>query len=472
MFNGLSLTVLLMTAHLQAPKPAAAFPLGSSSSTYSSPSASRLDASILSSSTPISTPFPPAINRKDFPILYTEAYPGKPLVYLDSAASSQKPLHVLTAMDEYYKTSHANVHRGAHSLAVKATEKYEWAREQVKTFINARHREEIIFTRGATEAINLVALSWGQRLQAGDEIILSVMEHHSNLVPWQMLAQRTGAVLKFVQLTPTMEYDLDHFRSLLSPRTKLVSIAHASNVLGTCNPVEEIIEAAHRVGAIVMLDACQSVPHMVVDVATLNADFIAASSHKMCGPTGIGFLYGRLDLLKSMPPLQGGGEMIDKVELFSSTYAQPPSRFEAGTPAIAEAVGLGAACEYLLKIGMDNIHKHETILGQYLYQQLETIPGLTLYGPKNLERRTGLTAFNCAAVHATDLSFFLDQEGVAVRTGHHCTQPLHANLGASGSIRASLYFYNNKQDIDTFITKLNDVIAMFEGMSNAENLMN
>lgn len=429
----------------------------------------QLSASLESSSqSPTSLhQLPLAINRKDFPVLYTEAHPGKPLVYLDSAASSQKPLHVLNAMDEYYKTSHANVHRGAHSLAVKATEKYEWAREQVKTFINARHREEIIFTRGATEAINLVALSWGQRLQAGDEIILSVMEHHSNLVPWQMLAQRTGAVLKFVQLTPTMEYDLDHFRSLLSPKIKLVSVAHASNVLGTLNPVEEIIEMAHEIGAVVMLDACQSVPHMVVDVTRLNADFIAASSHKMCGPTGIGFLYGRLDLLKSMPPLQGGGEMIDKVELYSSTYAQPPSRFEAGTPAIAEAVGLGAACEYLTKIGMENIHKHETLLGQYLYQQLETIDGLTLYGPKGTGKRTGLTAFNCASVHATDVSFFLDQEGVAVRTGHHCTQPLHAQLGASGSIRASLYFYNDKQDIDTFIVKLKEVIDMFKGMSSS-----
>jgi len=259
------------------------------------------------------------------------------------------------------------------------------------------------------------------------------MEHHSNLVPWQMAAQRTGAVLKFVKLTESMEYDLEHFKSLLSQRTKLVAVAHASNVLGTVNPVQNIIEEARRVGALVLLDACQSVPHMLVDVQALDADFIVASGHKMCGPTGIGFLYGKLSHLKSMPPVLGGGEMIDKVELTHSTYAQPPSRFEAGTPAIAEAVGLGAACRYLSRIGIEQIYEHERELGAYLYSQLETIPGLTLYGPKT--GRTGLVAFNSDKVHATDLSFFLDQEGVAVRTGHHCTQPLHAVLGAAGSCR-------------------------------------
>jgi cysteine desulfurase/selenocysteine lyase len=248
-----------------------------------------------------------------------------------------------------------------------------------------------------------------------------------------MAAQRTGAVLKFVKLTESMEYDLEHFKSLLSQRTKLVAVAHASNVLGTVNPVQNIIEEARRVGALVLLDACQSVPHMLVDVQALDADFIVASGHKMCGPTGIGFLYGKLSHLKSMPPVLGGGEMIDKVELTHSTYAQPPSRFEAGTPAIAEAVGLGAACRYLSRIGIEQIYEHERELGAYLYSQLETIPGLTLYGPKT--GRTGLVAFNSDKVHATDLSFFLDQEGVAVRTGHHCTQPLHAVLGAAGSCR-------------------------------------
>jgi len=410
-----------------------------------------------------------AIARDDFPILSTEAYPGKKLVFLDSAASSQKPFQVLEAMDTYYKTSHANVHRGAHALAVKATEKYEAAREQIKVFVNAASYEEIVFTRGATEAINLVALSWGQTLKPGDEVILSEMEHHSNLVPWQMVAQRTGAILKFVNMNNSMEFDLDHFYTLVSDRTKMVSIAHASNVLGTCNPVKEVIEAAHKVGALVLLDACQSVPHMPVDVKELDVDFLAVSGHKMCGPTGIGFLYGKKDLLNSMPPVMGGGEMIDKVELTTSTYAMSPSRFEAGTPAIAEAVGLGAACQYLTEIGMDKIHQHETELGEYLYAQLALVGGLTLYGPPNDgpsgAKRTGLVSFNCDSVHATDLSFFLDQEGVAVRTGHHCTQPLHAKLGAAGSIRASLYFYNNKEDVDYFVIKLKDTIKMFADMA-------
>ena len=280
------------------------------------------------------------INRIDFPILSTEVYPSKPLVYLDSAASSQHPDYVVDAMSEYYRTSHANVHRGAHALAVRATTLYEEARTSVQDFINAKMREEIVFTRGATEAINLVAQSWGQRLQPGDEIILTVMEHHSNLVPWQMLAQRTGAVIKFVEMRDMM-FDMESFDALLSTKTRLVAMAHVSNVLGYINPVAEVIKKSHLVGALVMLDACQSVPHMVVDVQTLDVDFLVASSHKMCGPTGIGFLYGKHEHLLSMPPVQGGGEMIDRVELQGSTYALPPSRFEAGTPAIAEAVGLG-----------------------------------------------------------------------------------------------------------------------------------
>lgn len=409
-----------------------------------------------------------AINRGDFAILQTEAYPGKPLIYLDSGASSQRPTVVLDAMSEYYKTSHSNVHRGAHALAVKATTAYENARVSVQQFINAEHREEIIFTRGATEAINLVAQSWGQQnIKAGDEIILTEMEHHSNLVPWQMLAQRTGGVLKFVRMNPeTQMFDLEHFRSLINPsRTKLVSVAHASNVLGYCSPVEDIIRVAHAAGAKVMLDACQSVPHMPIDVQALDVDFLAASSHKMCGPTGIGFLYGKTDLLQSMPPVSGGGEMIDRVELQSSTYALPPSRFEPGTPAIAEAVGLGVACKYLSSIGMARIAEHEAALGKYLYEQLEAVGGLKLYGPSTRQAtRTGLVAFNCPAVHATDLSFFLDQEGVAIRTGHHCTQPLHVTLGASGSLRASLYFYNDARDVDLFVQTLKDTLAMFEKM--------
>ena len=378
-----------------------------------------------------------AINREDFEILDIEAYPGKRLIYLDSAASSQKPFSVLNAMDEYYKTSHSNVHRGAHSLAMRATTLYENARKSVQKFINANSREEIIFTKGATDAINIVALSWTQRLKPGDEIILSVMEHHSNLVPWQLAAQRTGAVLKFVDLTSTQELDIYHYRRILSAKTRLVAISHASNVLGTINPIEEIISEAHKVGAVVLLDACQSVPHVPIDVQALNVDFIAASGHKMCGPTGIGFLYGKQNILKSMPPHYGGGEMIDQVHLMSSTYALPPSRFEAGTPPIAEAVGLGAACEYLMKIGMTNVLNHETKLGTYLYEQLKSVEGLILYGPSGEKgTRTGLVAFNHRTVHATDLSFFLDKEGIAIRSGHHCTQPLHSRLNATGSARA------------------------------------
>jgi len=409
-----------------------------------------------------------SIKREDFPILDLDVYDGKRLIYLDSAASSQKPVFVINEMDSYYRSSHSNVHRGAHALANRATEKYEAARDSVAKLINAPKREEIIFTRGATDAINLVSQSWTQRLQPGDEIILSVMEHHSNIVPWQMAAQKTGAVLKFVPLTASETFDLKAYHSLLCPRTKLVAVAHASNVLGTVNPVHEIITSAHSLGARVLLDACQSVPHMSVDVQALDVDFLVASSHKMCGPTGIGFLYGKHDILLSMPPVVGGGEMIDQVTLKESTYAPPPSRFEAGTPPIAEAVGLGAAVDYLLQIGMDKIYRHETHLGKYLYERLANISGLRLYGPSPQEAvRTGLVAFNSDTVHASDLAFFLDQEGCAIRTGHHCAQPLHSELGAKGSARASLYFYNSKQDIDDFIQKLEEVLQMFSNLENS-----
>lgn len=416
-----------------------------------------------------------AIHREDFPILDQDAHPGKPLVYLDSAASSQKPAYVIDTMNKYYRTTHSNVHRGAHALAARATTQYEEARDQVKAFINAKLREEIVFTRGATEAINLVVSSWGEsQLQEGDEIVLSVMEHHSNIVPWQMLAERKGLVIKYARLKDNEEdqtLDMEHMKTLITPRTKVVSMQHASNVLATCHPVAEVISLAHGVGAKVLLDACQSVPHMKVDVQALDVDFLVASSHKMCGPTGVGFLYGKTTLLQAMPPVQGGGEMIDTVTLEGSTFAMPPSRFEAGTPAIAEAIGLGAACEYLNKVGMHVIEQHEQLLGEYLYRELEKVPGLTLYGPHpDHQHRTGLVAFNCDTVHATDLSFFLDQEGVAVRTGHHCAQPLHKELGAAGSVRASLYFYNSKADVDTFVAKLKEVIAMFAAMEQGESM--
>lgn len=405
------------------------------------------------------------INREDFPILQSfEPHPGKKLVFLDSAASSQKPEFVLSAMDQYYRTSHANVHRGAYSLASKATEMYENARSLVQKFVNAKAREEIVFTRGATEAINLVALSYGTRIGAGDEIVISVMEHHSNLVPWQMLAERTGAVLRFVSLTPEMTFDLDHYRSLLSSRTKIVAVAHVSNVLGCVNPVHDIVQLAKQHGAVVLLDACQSVSHMPIDVQKLDVDFLVASSHKMCGPTGIGFLYGKSAVLESMPPVYGGGEMIKTVKLERSTYALPPSRFEAGTPAIAEAIGLGAACEYLTKIGMPRVYAHHQHLGTYLYNRLAAMKELQLLGPSDTSLRSGLVAFNAKTVHASDLSFFLDQEGIAVRTGYHCAQPLHEILGAAGSLRASLSLYSNQDDVDIFIAKLKETLLLFESL--------
>lgn len=406
------------------------------------------------------------INRADFPILQTAANPDMPLIYLDSGASSQKPVQVLEVMDAYYRTSHANVHRGVHALATRATEAYEKARDQVQTFINAARREEIVFTRGATDAINIVAMGWGQKLQPGDEIVLSVMEHHSNLVPWQLLAERSGALLKFAQLRSDEEtLDVDHLLSLLTPRTKIVSIVHVSNTLGSINPIKTISQAAHKVGAVTVVDACQSVPHMPVDVQNLECDFLAASGHKMCGPTGIGFLYGKYDVLEQMPPVQGGGEMIDIVDLEKSTYLPPPARFEAGTPPIAEAVGLGAACEYLQSIGMQRIHDHERALGRYLYNKLSEIPGIRIYGPEpEKSERAALVAFNCDGVQASDLSFFLDLEGVAVRSGHHCTQPLHKILGASGSCRASCYFYNSQEEVDLFIDKLKSTILMFKSL--------
>ena len=404
--------------------------------------------------------------RADFPILHQEIH-GKPLIYFDNAASSQKPLEVLEAMQHYYTHDHANVHRGVHTLSSRATDAYEGARDKVAAFVNAAHREEIIFTRNASEAINLVAYAWGSTLTQGDEVILSVMEHHSNLIPWQMMAQRTGAVLKFVQLTETQEFDLEHYKSLLSDRTKGVAIVHVSNTLGCLNPIAEITQLAHQRGAKVLVDACQSVPHMAIDVQALDCDWLVASGHKMCAPTGIGFLYGKLDVLRSMPPFLGGGEMIADVFLDHSTYADVPHKFEAGTPAIAEAIALGAAVDYLTNLGMDNIHAYEQELTLRLFQQLEQIPEVTFYGPKpNAEasNRAGLAAFTTGSVHPHDLSTLLDQEGIAIRAGHHCTQPLHRILKAQSTARASVYFYNTPEEIDTFIAALKQAIEFFGGI--------
>ncbi len=401
--------------------------------------------------------------HSDFPILHQQIH-GKPLVYLDNAATSQKPIVVLDALRHYYEYDNANVHRGVHTLSSRATDGYEGARDKVAAFVNAASRQEIVYTRNASEAINLVAYSWGSTLKSGDEIILSVMEHHSNLIPWQMLAQRTGAVLKFVGLTETEEFDFEQFKSLLSDRTKIVSVVHVSNTLGCINPVKEICVEAHHYGAKVLVDACQSLPHMAIDVQAIDCDWLVGSGHKMCAPTGIGFLYGKLDLLRSMPPFLGGGEMIADVFLDHATYADLPHKFEAGTPAIAEAIGLGAAVDYLTNIGMDKIHAYEEELTAYLFHRLKEIPELRIYGPKPNEDgsgRTALAAFTAGEVHPHDLSTILDQAGIAIRAGHHCTQPLHRHLKAQSTARASLYFYNTREEIDVFIASLKEAVEFF-----------
>eukprot|EP00270_Netrium_digitus_P016392 TRINITY_DN5875_c0_g1_i1.p1 TRINITY_DN5875_c0_g1~~TRINITY_DN5875_c0_g1_i1.p1 ORF type:complete len:537 (-),score=118.94 TRINITY_DN5875_c0_g1_i1:304-1878(-) len=410
--------------------------------------------------------------RRDFPILHQEVN-DQPLIYFDSAATSQKPIPVLRAMEEYNTGYNSNVHRGVHTLSARATDAYENAREKVAKFVNAPSSREIVFTRNATEAINLVAASWGRaNLHRGDEIVLTVAEHHSNIVPWQLIAEKTGAVLKYAGLRADETVRLDELKSVITKHTKIVAIHHISNTLGSISPLEEIVKRARRVGALVLLDACQSVPHMPVDVQALDVDFLVASGHKMCGPTGIGFLYGRSELLRDMPPYMGGGEMIADVFLDHSTYAEPPSKFEAGTPAIAEAIGLGAAIDYLQAIGMEKIHQYEMELVEYLYAKLTSIKGVRVLGPPvgPHGRQASLCAFTVSGIHPTDLSTFLDQQhGLAIRSGHHCTQPLHRYLGMSASARASLSFYNTREEIDRFIAALEDTIYFFTSFSSSED---
>eukprot|EP00238_Polyblepharides_amylifera_P013769 CAMPEP_0196598480 /NCGR_PEP_ID=MMETSP1081-20130531/94344_1 /TAXON_ID=36882 /ORGANISM="Pyramimonas amylifera, Strain CCMP720" /LENGTH=413 /DNA_ID=CAMNT_0041924181 /DNA_START=496 /DNA_END=1737 /DNA_ORIENTATION=- len=408
--------------------------------------------------------------RNEFPILDQEVH-EQPLIYFDNAATSQKPLAVLNKLEEYYKGYNSNVHRGVHSLSARATTEYEEARQKVASFVNASTWKEVVFTRNASEALNLVAYTWGmQNLKPGDEIVLSVLEHHSNLVPWQIVAQKTGAVLKHVGLTEDERIDMEHLRTLVGPRTKLVSLAHISNTLGCVLPVDEVSELAHSHGALLLLDACQSVPHMKIDVQSLGADFIVASGHKMCAPTGIGFLWGRYDLLETLDPWMGGGEMIQDVFLDHSTYADPPARFEAGTPAIGEAIGLGAACDFLTSLGMDNVHHYEQQIGDYLYQELAKVEGVRIFGPKPDAPggRAALCSFHVDGIHATDLSMILDQKGIAIRSGHHCTQPLHHYLGVNASARASLYIYNSKDEVDAFISNLIEVIEFFKDIEGFE----
>lgn len=388
--------------------------------------------------------------RADFPILArTVGEDNKPLIYLDSAATSQKPIAVMDALTKYYESYNSNVHRGAHLLSRDATAAYEASRDAVASLINANSRNEIVFTSGATEAINLVANSYGRaHMKQGDEIVLSEIEHHSNLVPWQMLAKETGATIKYTKIDPTTGgLDQEHFESLLTEKTKIVGFQHVSNVMGCINPVKNMVAMVRTKSpdAKIVLDACQSVPHQTVDVQDLQVDFIAASGHKMCAPTGIGFLWAPEKLLNSMPPFLGGGEMIDQVTLEGSTFAPAPARFEAGTPAIAQAIGLGSAVSYLNTIGMDRIEAYEHELADYMYKRLSEIDGVRVLGPPAGTTRAALCAFVCEQVHPSDLSTFLDMEGVAIRAGHHCCQPLHHALGYSHSARASLYFYNTKE---------------------------
>lgn len=398
--------------------------------------------------------------RREFPIL-NQAVNGKTLAFLDSAASSQKPRRVIDCLEDYYQRYNANVHRGIYRLSEEATFAFERARGKVARFINARSQREIVFVRNTTEAINLVARSWGDaNLREGDRILLSIMEHHSNLVPWQMLAQRTGAKLEFLPIDGEGRLALDNLEVQLEG-VRLVAITQQSNVLGTINPVAEIAQRAHAVGALVLVDGAQSVPHMPVDVQALDIDFLAFSGHKMCGPTGIGVLWGRRAILEQMPPFLGGGSMIKVVGLHESTYADVPARFEAGTPAIAEAIALGEAIDFLQEIGMDRIYAHERDLLGYALERLTEIEGLRVYGPTTTEMRGGAVSFTLDGVHPHDVAAVLDGEGIAVRAGHHCAQPLHAHYDIPATTRASFYLYNIPEEIDRLVAALHKVRTLF-----------
>lgn len=399
--------------------------------------------------------------RAEFPILGREIRPGVPLVYLDSTATSQKPLAVLEAMDGFYRRSNANIHRGVHTLAEEATALFEQARESVARFINAPSHRQVIYTRNATESINLVAYTWARaNLKAGDLVILTEMEHHSNLVPWHILAAERGIRLEFIPVTDEGLLDLEEYKKLLTQAPKLVSFTHMSNVLGTINPAAEMIQLAHAAGALTLLDGAQSVPHFKVDVQALDVDFLAFSAHKMTGPTGIGALYGRQSLLEAMPPFLGGGDMIKEVKLRSFRTNDLPYKFEAGSPAIAEAVGFGAAAEYLIATGMDAIAAHEHQITDYALERLEEVPGLKLFGPA-AKHKGGVAAFTLEGVHPHDVAQILDGEGIAIRAGHHCAQPLHEKFGIPATSRASFYLYSTKEEVDKLVDGLYKVIGYF-----------
>lgn len=399
--------------------------------------------------------------RADFPILSRNVRDGVPLVYLDSTATSQKPTQVIEAMNDFYRHSNANIHRGIHTLAEEATGLYEAARSQIAAFIGAPSARQVIFTRNATEAINLVAFTWGRaNLAAGDLVILTEMEHHANLVPWQMLSAEKNLRLEFIPVTDDGLLDLEVYSSLLQQSPRIVSFTQMSNVLGTINPAREIIRQAHAAGALALVDAAQSVPHFAVDVQDLDADFLVFSAHKMCGPTGIGVLYGRKELLEAMPPFMGGGDMIRRVYLRSFTPNELPYKFEAGTPAIAEAVGLGAAVQYLQSIGMDAIAAHERQMIEYALERLEEVPGVRVYGPP-AEHKGGVASFTLDGVHPHDISQILDSAGVAIRAGHHCAMPLHDRFHLPATARASFYLYNTPQEVDRLIEALYQTKEIF-----------
>lgn len=397
--------------------------------------------------------------REDFPILQREVY-GKPLVYLDNAATTQKPLCVLDAMREEYMNVNANVHRGVHYLSQQATDLHEAAREKVRQFINAEKTEEIVFTRGTTEAINLVASTFCEsQMKAGDEVIVTVMEHHSNIVPWQLQSMKRGIIVKHLPITDDGQLELTPLSSLLTPRTKLISIAHVSNVLGTVNPVDEIVRIAHQHGIPVLVDGAQSAPHMQIDVRQLDCDFYAFSGHKMYGPTGIGVLYGKEEWLEKLPPYQGGGEMIDKVSWERTTFERLPFKFEAGTPDYVATHGLATAIDYLSSLGLENIETHEQELTRYCMEQLKTIDGMRIFG--EAEHKDAVVSFLVGDIHHLDMGTLLDRLGIAVRTGHHCAQPLMDRLGISGTVRASFALYNTKEEVDALVSGIRRVSQMF-----------
>lgn len=397
--------------------------------------------------------------REQFPILNQEIN-GKPLVYLDSSATSQKPIQVIEAINEYYRKNNSNVHRGVHTLGSRATDQYEGARDKVKQFLNAKDRGEIIFTRGTTTSLNIVAQSYGlDHVTNEDEIVITPMEHHSNLIPWQQVAKRTGAKLKYIPLKADGTISLEDVRKTVTDKTKIVAVTHVSNVLGTVNPIKEIAEIAHQHGAIIVVDGAQAAPHLKVDVQELNCDFYAFSGHKMLAPTGIGVLYGKRELLEKMEPVEFGGEMIDFVEKFDSTWKEMPWKFEGGTPIIAGAIGLGAAIDFLNDIGMENILAHEEKLAAYALERLSEIEGLTIYGPK---KRAALVTFNLGDIHPHDVSTVLDTEGIAIRAGHHCAQVLMKELDVVATARASMYLYNTEEDIDRLVEGLQKAKEYFD----------